>query len=167
MTGKSDLKLRPVDISNFRDVGHLKVGKKQAKFLWSGGSPVVNWQFLVDCAYIPDCEPRAAYVKDKLVGLIGWCRHHPDGCFLEPAIPGAYAIDHVMIAKRHQGKGFGRKMIAAAIAELSMRADCRRVVLSVDPDNKDAIKLYKRSGFRTYHCGDEGDDIWMEYKWHE
>ena len=45
-----------------------------------------NWQFLVDCAYIPDCEPRAAYVKDKLVGLIGWCRHHPEGRFLEPAI---------------------------------------------------------------------------------
>ena len=166
MSGKSDLELRAVDINNFREVGHLKVGKKQAKFLWSGGSPVVNWQFLVDCAYIPDCEPRAAYVKDKLVGLVGWCRHHPDGRFLEPAIPGEYAIDHVMIAKRHQGKGFGRKMIAAAVAELMRRPDCQRIVLSVDPDNKDAIKLYKRSGFRIYHR-DDGGDIWMEYKWHE
>lgn len=166
MTGKSDLELRAVDINNFRQVGHLKVGKKQAKFLWSGGSPVVNWQILADAAYIPDCEPRAAYVKDKLVGLIVWCRHHPDGRFLEPAIPGEYALDHVMIAKRHQGKGFGRKMIAAAIAELLERPDCRRIVLSVDPDNKDAIKFYKRCGFRTYHHDDDGD-IWMEYKWHE
>ena len=162
MSGKHALELRHVDINNFRDVGQLKVGKKQARFVWSGGSPAVNWQILADAAYIPDCEPRAAYVKNELVGLVVWCRHHPGGRFLEPAIPGEYAIDHVMIDKRHQGKGFGRQLIDAIVAELLEQQDCRRIVLSVDPDNKSAIKLYKRAGFRIYGHDDDGD-VLMEY----
>ena len=162
MTGKPDLELRIVDINNFRDVGRLKVGKKQARFVWSGGSPVVNWQILADAAYIPDCEPRAAYVKNKLVGLVVWCRHHPGGRYLEPALPGEYAIDHLMIDKRHQKKGLGRQLVAAAVHALSQKPDCRRIVLSVHPDNKKAYKLYKRAGFRVYDR-DDGGDVWMEY----
>lgn len=67
----------------------------------------------------------------------------------------------IAIAAAHQRKGMGRELMAALLA-LARHEEMRRVVLEVRASNKNAIALYRASGFeqiglrRDYYPAEQG-----------
>ena len=61
-------------------------------------------------------------------------------------------IEAVRVAAPHRGKGFGEKIIRAAI-ERARKEGCVLVQLTTDKSRKDAHRFYERLGFHATHEG--------------
>lgn len=61
-------------------------------------------------------------------------------------------IEAVRVAAAHRGKGFGEKIIRAAI-EIARKEGCVLVQLTTDKTRKDAHRFYERLGFVATHEG--------------
>ena len=92
--------------------------------------------------------------SDKLIGDIGL--HFFDvehqqveiGCTLD---------------KNFQGKGFATEALAAVFDYLFQKLNKHRIITSIDPENKNSIKLVERLGFRKEAHFVES--IFMNGKW--
>ncbi|WP_052345886.1 GNAT family N-acetyltransferase [Paucisalibacillus sp. EB02] len=71
-------------------------------------------------------------------------------------------IPRFMIGEQFQGKGYGMVAMEALIDMFSKQDDCERIRLSVVPENKGAIDLYKKVGFLMTEETLE-DELVMEY----
>lgn len=152
------LTLRPVDLGNYFRIMRLAVNEAQVGFL--GGTTVYPNEFaLAEAAYVPCFTPRAIYHRDEPVGLIVWGPYHEGYRFQEPPVVGTWMLDHVMIAREHQGRGFGTKAIAMALEEIGNQAGCRRIVLAYDHNNPGVAPLYARFGFRPCGADHEGSPM--------
>lgn len=56
----------------------------------------------------------------------------------------------IVVAKAARGQGVGRKLTAASI-DWAARQGCRRIVLTVSPDNAPAYAIYESLGFQIEH----------------
>jgi GNAT superfamily N-acetyltransferase len=61
-------------------------------------------------------------------------------------------IEAVRVSSAHRGKGYGEKIIRAAI-EMAREKGCVLVQLTTDKTRKDAHRFYKRLGFVASHEG--------------
>ncbi len=156
---KPAITLRPVDRGNYFRVMRLAVTPEQAGFLGFGTSAYPNEFALAEAAYVPGFTPRAVYHRDEPVGLIVWGPYHARYNFQEPPLPGTWMLDHVMIAREHQGRGLGARAIAAALEEIRAQPGCRRIVLSYDRNNPGVAPLYARFGFRPCGTDHEGSPM--------
>lgn len=152
-TDRPAITLRPVDIGNYFAVMRLSVRPEQAGYLGFGTSQYPNEFALAEAAYVPGFTPRAVYHGDELVGLIVWGPYHAGYRFQDPPVAGTWMLDHVMIAREHQGRGLGAAAIAAALEEIRAQPGCRRIVLSYDRNNTGVAPLYASFGFRP--CGND------------
>ena len=152
-----DLHLRDVDLSNYYPVMMLELADDQRDFVWTNSGP------LAEAAYVPGFRPRALYLGDDPVGLGLWGPYYPGYAYESAPESGAYIIDHVMIDKHHQGRGFGRRLVELMVDEMHAIADCQRILLAVEPRNANAIALYRKLGFDDIGRTHE-DDILMELK---
>ena len=159
MAGGPDIKLRltDVDIGNYHAIMMLELADDQKEFVWTNSGP------LAEAAYVPGFRPRAAYLGDEPIGLGLWGPYYPGYDFKNPPEPGACIIDHVMIDRRHQGKGHGRRLVELMISEIRNQPDSRRILLAADPDNTRAIDLYASMGFADIGRAHDGD-VLMELK---
>ena len=66
----------------------------------------------------------------------------------DETVPDEVYIDTVSVATKHQGKGIGKKLIAAAIAR-SKAENHKKIGLLVDYKNPSAKKLYMALGFKS------------------
>lgn len=60
---------------------------------------------------------------------------------------GGYEICRLMIDYRFQGKGYGKESLKLIVGEMKKTFQCKEVLLCVQPDNTNAIKLYENFGF--------------------
>jgi putative acetyltransferase len=79
---------------------------------------------------------------------------------------GVFELARMAVSPKHQGKGFGKKLIVACFAKLSeIRAN--KVYLLSNIKLKPAISLYKKYGFKTVSQGQHSRysraNIVMEY----
>lgn len=58
----------------------------------------------------------------------------------------------MMVADTHRGRGIGRALLIAAIAQLKATPGLAQVTLSVTAGNRAAIGLYESQGFVRYGC---------------
>jgi diamine N-acetyltransferase len=72
-------------------------------------------------------------------------------------------IPLVVIDRRHQRQGYGRKAMEAIIARIRQAApDCRAIGLSCKPDNVVAMRLYRSLGFEPVRDNSRGSvDMWL------
>jgi ribosomal protein S18 acetylase RimI-like enzyme len=56
-------------------------------------------------------------------------------------------IYSVVVGKRHRGRGIGRRLVRAILAELAGRG-ANRISLEVEAPNRAAIRLYEQFGFQ-------------------
>lgn len=66
---------------------------------------------------------------------------------IHEAYPNAPLLQHLEVLEEHRNRGIGTQLIAAAERALCDRGD-KLVVLGVHPENKDAIRLYERLGYK-------------------
>jgi diamine N-acetyltransferase len=66
-------------------------------------------------------------------------------------------IYRFMIDKHHQGKGYGRAALMAAIDEIRGLGNVARIVVSYLPANRGARRLYLSVGFREAGKDEDGE----------
>lgn len=137
------LALRPVGARNWHAVAALEVDEAQRDFVAAPS------YYLALCCYGESgWKPLAIEVAGEVVGFLMWALDPEDGaCWL-----GGLLID-----RRHQRRGHGRRALARAL-ELLGKQGFERFALSYQPGNAAARALYASLGFAE--SGErEGDEV--------
>jgi len=134
--------LKDVNHDNWRSALQLTVHPNQGRFV-SEIFPVAS--IALAKAYIrPEgliWLPYAIYVDEEIVGF-----------FQLVYPPETYEfcwMFHFFIDESHQGKGYGKQALTAILQMIKRdHATCKKIQLTVHPDNDVAQSIYTRAGFR-------------------
>jgi len=129
------IELRDITADNWEDVANLKVAGDQQSFV------APNVYSIAESKFYPGVEIKAIHAGETLVGFIMW---GPDPVHNPPEM----WIWRFMIAAEHQGNGYGRAAMQAALDHLRAQPGVDAVFLSFEPDNTGADRLYTSLGFR-------------------
>ncbi|MGO3182831.1 MAG: GNAT family N-acetyltransferase [Aequorivita sp.] len=77
----------------------------------------------------------------------------------DETVPEEVYIDTVSVSPEHQGKGIGKKLIAAAIAQSKLE-NHKKIGLLVDFKNPNAKKLYSALGFESVGKKQLGNNVY-------
>lgn len=118
-------------------------------------------QFWGELAHVPDT--RWVAVHEDADGI--------DGYVCLAAVPPEGDVQTIAVAPRSQGRGLGRELLGALLAE-ARRRGCTQVFLEVLHTNEAALALYERSGFerqgrRRDYYGPGADAIVMRTRLRE
>jgi diamine N-acetyltransferase len=126
--------LREITADNWREASRLKLADNQRNFL------AHNAYSILEASYEPDhlfC--RAVYDGDTMVGFLMYG--------FDPEKPRDWWIIRLMVALEHQGKGYGRATMEAAIDLLKQKPDCDAIYIGFVAENTVARRLYESLGF--------------------
>lgn len=124
--------LAPVSADTWRAVAELEVTEVQRAFV---AEPT---RYLALCAYGGAWQPLVVRLGERVIGFVMWAVDPDDAsCWL-----GGLIID-----RRHQRQGHGRRTLEALMAWLTTEHGHRRFALAYRPDNP-AKSLYQALGFR-------------------
>jgi len=127
------LHIREVTKENWRSVAELAVSEQQAPFIES------NAYSLAESQYDKKWISVGLYDDEILVGyaMYGW----------PSSIKQSAWLDRFMIDHRHQGIGYAKRFLPLLIQRIHQQFSCRKIYLSLHPDNIPAQKLYEKFGF--------------------
>ncbi len=127
------IELEQVSAGNWRAITRIEVAPEQRDFVRSPS------YYLALCAYDDiGWRPLAITAAGEVIGFLMWA--------VDPA-DGACWLGGIMIDRRHQGRGFGRRAVADAIVRLAQSHGFTEFALSYNPDNAIAGRLYSSLGF--------------------
>ena len=109
-----------------------------------------NIDSIANAAVEPTFVPLAVYAAETLVGFLMYGQHPTTG---------AWWVIRLMIDREHQGKGYGRAAMQAAIAMLAERVGCDEIVTSYNPANTVAASLYASLGFLPTGEWEDGEPL--------
>ena len=141
------IEFRPITKDNLRPVTRLDVGPGQEKFVAPNSFSVAESKFY------PGWEPLAIHADGELVGFI-MLGQDPD------EDPREWWIIRFMIAAGFQGKGFGREALMKALERLMAKDDCEAILLSFEPENVIAKRMYVEVGFEDTGRMEEGELVY-------
>ncbi len=131
----TDVTLKEVDLSNFRQCVRLTVAKEQERFI------ATNLFTIAETKVDDSLTPYAICHQDTVVGF----------CCIEIDPTNdqedRYWIPRFMIGKEYQGRGYGRAAMDLIINMLSEYSDCSEIKLSYVPENLAARNFYETIGF--------------------
>ena len=152
----TQISLRPVESTNYRECIELSVAPEQQGFVAS------NVQSLAD-AYVwrEAAEPYAVYANDELVGfalLFPFAGDVDDESIPEPGTERGMVLVRLMIDARFQSRGYGRDALEAIVENVRGRG-LPTLRLSVVPENEQALEFYRRNGFAETGAIHEGEIV--------
>jgi diamine N-acetyltransferase len=126
--------LREVGKDNWRAVTRLELDEAQKSFV------APNWYSIIEASFSNgELHSRAIYDVNEVVGYTMYG--------VEPE-KNRHWIVRLMIAKPHQGKGYGRAAMRLIINELKQLYQATEIYISFEPDNTVARTLYESMGFQ-------------------
>ena len=142
------IELRRIEESNFIDCFNLELDEGQDKFV---SHPIKS--LAKAYVYYNQCTPFGIYADDKMVGYV---------MVIYDYDAEEYDIWHLMIDKKYQGNGFGKKAVKRCMEYISTKpfGSSNKVALTCHENNLKGIKLYKSLGFEATGNRDE-DEIEM------
>lgn len=161
-TRTSSLSYREVTEDNWRAVANLKLHEGQV------GNLAPNIWSLCEAHYSEDAWVRAIYADDTLVGMLMMAIWDPEE---------AYYIWRLMIDKRFQGLGYGRRAVDFAIKHVQTHnPNAKQLgVMSTPPEGKESddpakvvrpedspFQFYEKLGFKQTESPDEDGEIMMK-----
>ena len=141
------VRLRAVDADNWEDVAELKLSPEQQEFIAS------NLWSIAESKFNAYARPRAIYAGKKVVGFLMYESLDDDDA------PNEYSIYRFMVAKKHQGKGYGRIAMTLALKEIAEDRDLKRITICYVPENERARAFYASFGFREVGLDEDGEMI--------
>lgn len=130
----SQIALQEITADTWRQCARLKVRSDQENFV------APNVSSLAQSKYEPGLLPLAVYDGETMVGFVMYNE--------QPYEPGKYFIYRVMVGAEFQSKGYGRAAMRALIERMKALPNCQEIVLSYEPENTVAERLYESLGFR-------------------
>ncbi len=147
MSGSQPVSLRPLTPKLAERVALLEVSPGQASFVASNAESLSDW------SEDPDLKPLAIYVGETVVGFAMYEECTDDDGTIE------YNIFRLMIDRRHQGQGYGRKALEALIATLCADPRPLRITTCFVPHNTSARSMYAKFGFVEIDVDEDGEII--------
>ena len=137
--------LQKVDESNFIPCFNLELNDWQEEFV---SHPIRS--LAQAYVYYKQCTPFAVFSVSEVVGYVMVIYDYDEE---------AYNIWHLMVDRRHQGKGLGRAAMELALEYIRTKpfGDSNRVLLTVNPKNSAACALYRALGFAETGRSDEDE----------
>ena len=134
------LEFRPVTLENWESLIDLKVREDQREFVASNLYSIAESKYGIEDEGHWDLFPYGLYVDGKPVGfaMTGLNLDHPRHQGL---------ILRLMVDKRYQGKGYGREAMKVMLEMFRAEARVEAVIISYEPQNHVARKLYSNFGF--------------------
>jgi diamine N-acetyltransferase len=126
------ISLKEVTRDNFWECIELDVTKEQAEFVTSNAVSIAQSKVQ------PECIPLAVYDDDIMVGFVIYCIDQDDG---------EYWIYRMMIDKRYQSKGYGKKALENLLNIIKDDKSHDKVYLGVHKESMSAVKVYESFGF--------------------
>lgn len=146
------IQLIPVTDSNRSEVLKLSIKEEQAGFVESVA------QCLKEARQSAVWRPVGIYDSGRLIGFAMYCLWKED-------LPhGRVWLDRFLIDRREQGKGYGTVVLPILMEHILSQYRCSRLYLSVVPENKPAIRLYQKFGFRFTGESDWNGELVMAYQ---
>ncbi len=135
--------LRDITSENWREVTRLKLGEGQEHFV------APNWYSIIQ-SHFEGGVAKAIYADEIVVGFTWYLlledkRH-------------AY-INRLMTGLEYQGKGYGRGAMALIIADCKAQPFVDTILISFEPENAVARKLYESLGFEDTGELDEDEMV--------
>ena len=127
------VRLVEVTRDNWQECIGMPISEDHGRFVQT------NLYSLAQAQFQPGAKVRCIYAGEEMVGctLYGPDEHQAD----------LFWVYRLMISERERGKGYGRAGLALILDEAG-RLGYARIGLSADPDNRKAIDLYEKMGFR-------------------
>jgi len=142
-----DVELRDVTADNWQAVVSLELDPEQQDLVAS------NAESLDDAKSDPDARPRVIYAGERIVGFLMYDPGRPTDD------PREASIYRFMIARTHQGEGYGRAALNKALEEIRAISRVSRIFISYMPDNPVAKPFYASFGFREVGMDEDGEMI--------
>jgi len=140
-----EIQLKAVTRQNFEDITDLRLLNHQRDYLASNAFSIAQ------ASFYPEMQTRAIYAGGELVGFLLYVDLEMEGR------PGEFAVWRLMVDLRHQGKGYGRKALLMAMAEIRARGGVRKIWISYQPENTQAKELYASMGFVETEADEDGE----------
>ena len=135
------IELKAVDSGNWRDVAGLEVAESQRDFVQMPS------YYLALCHYGNQWKPLAVELDGQVIGFIMWAVDDDDGsCW----------FGGIIIDRKQQGRGYGRRAVTAAITMLAEEYGFVNFAMSYQRLNAAAKHVYEQIGFRE--TGEMEDD---------
>lgn len=141
------VRLAVVTADNWRAVAGLRLAAGQKDLVAS------NLYSIAESKFDPTARPRAIYAGKRVVGFLMYDVSRTRGK------SGKAFIYRFMIDAAHQGKGYGRAALQAALDEIRAIPRIKKVAISYMPDNPVAGPFYKSFGFAEVGEDEDGEMI--------
>ena len=128
------VRLEPVTNENLQDVLALRVKEDQRSFVSTPAESLAQAYVNPRTAF-----PFAVYAEETVVGFIMMGFYEAKGY---------YTLWKLLIDRKHQHRGYGRKALELGVAFLRELFDVAEVYTGVSPGNGAAKALYLSAGFR-------------------
>ena len=127
--------LKKIDESNFIACFHLKLADGQEKYV---SHPIRS--LAQAYVYYRQCMPFGVYAEDHMVGYVMVIYDYDEE---------VYNIWHMMIDSAFQGKGYGKRALQEVLKYIATKpfGNSRTVLITCNPHNEAAYRLYRRIGF--------------------
>jgi len=117
---------------NFWDCIELYVAEEQVDFVTSNAVSIAQSKVQ------PECIPLAVYDDDLMIGFVMYCIDEDDG---------EYWIYRMMIDKKYQSKGYGKKTLEKLLEIIKQDKTRNKIFLGVHKESTYAVKIYENCGF--------------------
>ncbi|WP_374583192.1 GNAT family N-acetyltransferase [Pseudoduganella sp.] len=140
-----EIQLKAVTRHNFDDVTDLRLLDHQCDYVAS------NSYSIAQASFYPHMHTRAIYAGEQLVGFLMYVDLAGEG------YPAEFGVWRLMVDYHQQGKGYGRRALQLALAEIRARGGVRKIWISYKPDNALARDLYASLGFVETEIDEDGE----------
>ncbi|WP_025028965.1 GNAT family N-acetyltransferase [Caldalkalibacillus mannanilyticus] len=127
------IKLKEVSTENFWEIIGLEVSEEQSELVVSNAISIAQSKVQ------PECVPMGIYENETPVGFLMYCIDRDDN---------EYWIYRLMIDKKHQSNGYGRKAMEQLLKIIKEDKSRNKVYLGVDKNGIESIRLYESLGFK-------------------
>ncbi len=138
--GQNTITIKTLQKDEWDNILKLSVADGQESFIESAQTCLNDAN---NNAYDIQWNLYAVYLCDE---MIGFAMHGK--LKLKPLSLTQVWLDRFMIDARFQGKGFGKSAMNLIIEKLYSDYNCKKIYLSVFPNNSLAISMYMRLGFK-------------------
>lgn len=141
-----EISFQKINASNLADVQKISLHETQKHFIETVDD------CLKEAATVEEWRPVAILANKEIVGFAMYGSFGPQKDTW---------IDRIMIDKKHQGKGYGRRAMLALMKRVVTEYDVSTIYLSLTEHNTVARKLYESIGFVYMNEKDPSNDELM------
>lgn len=131
-----NLTIKSINESNYKEILKLKVSKNQVGFIES------IEESLNEAKKDSKWKPVGIYNGEKAVGFAMYA------LFKDEGENGRVWLDRFLISHENQGMGYGKAGVKILLKKMYEEYGYNNIYLSVYENNKGAISLYSKIGFR-------------------